>query len=80
MSAFAYDLKPSIAVPDHSVADVARQTRQADIEARLQEELIAGGAEINFRIDREIGRQLHLQSARCTVHRADETGRPARRE
>jgi hypothetical protein len=57
--------------------DIALQTRQADVEAGSQQELVTGCAEINLGINSDIGRKRDLHVARHTAHRPDEAGRPA---
>jgi hypothetical protein len=51
--------------------------RQADIEPRAQEIIVARFVQIHLRIDGEIGRESDFHIARHKAHRAFETGGPA---
>jgi hypothetical protein len=57
--------------------DIALQTRQADVEASPQQELVAGCAEIDLCINSDISRKRDLHGARHAAHRPDEAGRPS---
>ncbi|MNL26282.1 hypothetical protein D3C87_1477990 [compost metagenome] len=52
-------------------------TRQADIQACLEEEGVIGLAQIDFGRDADVSRQAHFQRQRRLAQRADETRRPA---
>jgi hypothetical protein len=62
---------------DEGCRDVAFHTRQAHIEPRLEEIIVADRAEINFGVDGRIRRKSYLHAARYPPHGPDETGRPA---
>src|SRR4249919_409998 len=58
--------------------DIARQARQADVEARAEEVGISGVAEIHLGVDGAIGGGSDLQLGSRQPDRAEEAGRPAR--
>lgn len=60
----------------HRPCDSRIQARKAYIEARLEEKVVFGLAQIHFGIDGGVAGQGHLQRGSRLAHCADEAGRP----
>jgi hypothetical protein len=56
----------------------AFQTGKADVETGPQEEIVPGLAQIHFRIDGRIGREVEPHFSGCDPHSTFKAGRPAR--
>jgi len=58
------------------LCDVLRHARQADVEPGLQEIGVAGHAQVDFDVDCQVGRKLHLPLLGHELERGEVAGRP----
>src|SRR5882762_6687785 len=65
---------------DQGLGSFVPDARQADVEANLNEIGPVGIAQVDLSVDGQVGRQCDLHFSCLKLHRADETGRPARGE